>query len=148
MLRVPANSPKEPLPQGTTWAKVAAIGMRQAGEPQAILPVRHTVRVQLAQAKGINNEEILREIKKIISGVAAIRLLYSGDIDIIILDKAFKNRTYGLLLTEKLKIYKKDYLIEVSSILLSVYIAREKEADNTPLVTTIYEVLRIVSFSL
>ena len=28
MLRAPANSPKGPLPQGTTWAKVAAIGMR------------------------------------------------------------------------------------------------------------------------
>src|SRR5450755_2190541 len=75
MLRAPANSPKRPLPQGTTWAKVAATGMRQAGEPQAILPVRYTVRVQLAQAKEINNEEILKEVKKTISGAAAIRVL-------------------------------------------------------------------------
>jgi hypothetical protein len=119
--------------------------MRQAGEPQAILPVRHTVRVQLAQAKGINNEEILREIKKIISGVATIRVLYSGDIDIIILDKVFKDRAHGLLLIEELKIYKKDYLIEVPSILLNVYVVYEKRADNTHLITAIYEASRIVS---
>jgi hypothetical protein len=119
--------------------------MRQAGEPHAILPTRYTVRVQLAQAKGINNEEILKEIKKIISGAAAIRVLHSGDIDVIIPDEVFKNKARGLLLTEKLKIFKKNYLIEVSNILLSVRVACEKEADNTHLVTAIYEASRTVS---
>jgi predicted DNA-binding helix-hairpin-helix protein len=122
--------------------------MRQTGEPQAILPVRHTVRVQLAQAKGMNNEEILREVKKIISGAAAIRVFYSGDIDIIIPDKASKNRAHGLPLIEELKIYKKDYLIKVPSVLLSVYVVCEKGADNTHLVTAICEASRIVSPSL
>jgi hypothetical protein len=93
----------------------------------------------------MNNEEILKEVKKIISGAAAIRVLQSGDIDVIIPDKASKNKAYGLLLTEELKIYKKDYLIKVPSIPLSVYIVCEKEADNTHLVTAIYEASRIVS---
>jgi hypothetical protein len=52
-------------------------------------------------------------------------------------DKAFKDRTYGLLLTEALKIYKKDYLIEISSILLSVRVICEKRANNTYLITEI-----------
>jgi hypothetical protein len=39
--------------------------------------------MQLAQTKGMNNEEILKEVKKIISGAAAIRVLYSGNIDVI-----------------------------------------------------------------
>jgi hypothetical protein len=72
-------------------------------------------------------------------------VLYNGDIDVIISDEAFKNRAHGLLLTEELKIYKKDYLIEVSSILLSVYVACEKGADNTHLIKTICEASRIVS---
>jgi hypothetical protein len=96
----------------------------------------------------MNNEEILKEVKKIISGAAAIRVLYSGDIDIIILNKAFKDKAYRLLLIEELKIYKKDYLIKIPSILLSVYVACEKGADNTHLVTAIYEASRIVSPSL
>jgi hypothetical protein len=96
----------------------------------------------------MNNKEILREVKKIISGIATIRVLYSGDIDIIILDKTSKNRTYGLLLIEELKIYKKDYLIKIPSILLSVYVVYEKGANNTHLVTIICEVSRIVSPSL
>jgi hypothetical protein len=75
-------------------------------------------------------------------------VLYSGDINIIISDEAFKNKAHGLLLTEKFKIYKKDYLIKIPGILLSVYVVYEKRADNTYLVTTIYEVLRIVSFNL
>jgi hypothetical protein len=96
----------------------------------------------------MNNEEILKEVKKRISGAAAIRVLQSGDIDIIIPDKASKNKAHGLSSTEELKIYKKDYLIEVPSIPLSVYIACEKGADNTHLVTAIYEVSRTVSSGL
>jgi hypothetical protein len=99
MLRAPASSLQEPPLQGTTWARMAAIGIRQAGEPHAILSTRYTVRIQLAQTKGIDNEEILKNIKRIISRTATIRVLYSSDIDIIILDKVFKNRAHGQLLT-------------------------------------------------
>jgi hypothetical protein len=63
---------------------------------------------------------------------------------VTILDKAFKDRTYGLLLTEALKIYKKDYLVEVPSIPLSVRVVCEKEANNMYLVIEIYKVSRIV----
>jgi hypothetical protein len=145
MLRAPANSPQGSPPRGTSWARVAATGMRQAGEPHAILPSRHTVRVQLAQAKGMNNEEILKEVKKTISGAAAICVLRSGDIDVIMPDEASKDRAHGLPSTEELKIYKKDYLIEVPGVLLSVRVACEKGADNTHLATAICEASRTVS---
>jgi hypothetical protein len=75
-------------------------------------------------------------------------VFYNGDIDIIILNKAFKDKAHGLLLIKELKIYKKDYLIKVPSILLSVYVVYKKEADNTYLIIVIYEVSRIVSPSL
>jgi hypothetical protein len=96
----------------------------------------------------MDNKKILKEVKKIILEVAAIRVLYSDDIDIIIPDKAFKNRAYGLSLTKKLKIYKKDYFIKIPSVLLSVRVACEKKADNTYLITAICEASRIVFFSL
>jgi hypothetical protein len=96
----------------------------------------------------MDNEEILKEVKKIILGVAAIRVLYSGDIDVIMPDKAFKDRAHGLLLTEKLKIYKKDYLIEIPGVPFSVRVVYEKRADNTYLVTAICEASRTVSSGL
>jgi hypothetical protein len=75
-------------------------------------------------------------------------VLHSGDIDVIILNKVSKNKAYGLLLTEELKIYKKDYLIKVLDIIFSVYVVYKKRANNTYLITAIYEVLRIILFSL
>ena len=93
----------------------------------------------------MDNEEILKEVKKIILEATAIRILHSGDIDIIISNKVFKDKARGLLLTEKLKIFKKDYLIKIPSVLLSVHVACEKEANNTHLVTAICEASRIVS---
>jgi hypothetical protein len=96
----------------------------------------------------MDNEEILKEVKKIILKAAAIRVFYSGDIDIIISDKASKDKAHGLLLTEELKIYKKDYLIKVPDIPLSMRVVCEKKADNTHLVTAICEASRIVFLGL
>ena len=40
----------------------------------------------------MNNQNILKEIKKIILVAAAIRVLRSGDIDITVLDKVIRDK--------------------------------------------------------
>jgi UDP-N-acetylmuramyl pentapeptide synthase len=91
----------------------------------------------MAQAKGMENKEILREVKKTIPAAAAIRVLYSGDIDVTMPDKASKDRAQGIPPTEALKIYRKDYLIEVLEVLLSLQVAGEKNVNNTTLAAAI-----------
>jgi hypothetical protein len=59
-----------------------------------------------------------------------IRVLYSSNINITVLDKTVKNCVYKLLLTDKLRIFKKNYLVEVLEILLSVQVIEKKRADN------------------
>jgi hypothetical protein len=49
-----------------------------------------------------------------------IYVLHSEDINVSMLDKTVKNRVYRLLLTNKLKIFKKNYLVEILKISLSV----------------------------
>jgi hypothetical protein len=55
-----------------------------------------------------------------ITKAAVIRVLYSSDINMTVLDKTIKNRVYRLLLTDELRIFKKNYLVEVLEILLSI----------------------------
>ena len=131
--------------KGKSWADVAITGARQAGVPQALYPARHTVRVQLAQAKGLANEEILKEVKKTITGATAIRVLHSGDIDVTLPDEATKDRAQGLPPTEGLKIFKRDYLVEIPGVPLSVRVACEKGADNSHLATAICEASRAMA---
>ncbi len=133
LLRAPTGSPQAPLARGVTWAKVAATGMREAGATETALPIKHTVRVQMTQAKGMGNEEILKEMKRKIPGAAAIQVLRSGDIDVVMPDEASKDRAHGLPSTEELKILKKDYLVEVPGVWLSVRVVGERGADNTRL---------------
>jgi hypothetical protein len=47
-------------------------------------------------------------------------MLYSSNINITVLDKIVKNRVYRLLLTDKLRIFKKNYLVEMLEILLNI----------------------------
>jgi hypothetical protein len=59
-----------------------------------------------------------------------ICILYSDNINITILDKIAKDHTYRLLSTNELRIFKKNYLVEVLEISLSVQIIKEKMVDN------------------
>ena len=70
-----------------------------------------------------------------------MRVFYSENTDVIIPDKSTKNRANGLPSTEDLKIYKKDYLVEIPGVPLGVYIADKKEADNIRLIGSICEAL-------
>jgi hypothetical protein len=57
-------------------------------------------------------------------------MLHSSNINITVLDKTVKNCIYRLLLTDKLRIFKKDYLVEVLEILLSVQVIKKKRVNN------------------
>jgi hypothetical protein len=59
-----------------------------------------------------------------------ICVLHNGDINISVLDKTVKNRVYRLLLMNKLKIFKKNYLVKMSEVLLSVQVVEEKRTNN------------------
>jgi hypothetical protein len=61
---------------------------------------------------------------------AVIRVLYNGDINMTVLDKTVKNRVYRLLLTDKLRIFKKNYLVKILEVLLSVRVIEKKRTDN------------------
>jgi hypothetical protein len=58
-------------------------------------------------------------------------VLYSGNINVTVLDKTVKNRAYRLLLTDELRIFKKDYLVEMPGVLLSVRVIGKKRTDNS-----------------
>ena len=128
-----------------TYASVAAAGLRQAGASAAMNPTRHTVRVQMPQAKGKSNEEILKEVKKTISGAAAVRVLHSGDIDVTVPDEAAKDKAQVLPSTEELRIFKKDYLVEVIAVPLGTQVACERGADNARLARAICDASRSMS---
>ena len=59
--------------------------------PGAVLE-RYTVRALILNIKERTNEDILKEVKKTISGAATVRVLNSGDIDITVPDKTTKDR--------------------------------------------------------
>jgi hypothetical protein len=83
-----------------------------------------------------------------ITRAAVIRVLYSSNINMTVLDKTVKNRVYRLLLTDELRIFKKDYLIEVLEVLLSVQVVGKKRADNLQLIIVICIVSKIIILGL
>jgi hypothetical protein len=131
--------------QGSTWARVAAMGMRGAGNSPPPQLARPTVRVRMPQAKGMEPGEVLKEIKKTIPGAVAVRMLHSGDIDVTLPDEASRDKAQGIPPTEAFKVYRKDYLVEVGGVPLSLRVACEKGANNTQLAASICEASKTIA---
>jgi hypothetical protein len=144
ILKAIANPAQKPTPT-RTWAAVAASSMRQAGATHAPEPPRHTVRVKIQQTEGKTNPEILKEVKKKIAGAAAVRVLRSGDIDVVVPDQATKDRTMAMAPTEELKVYRRDYLVEVPGVPLTTEVACGRAADNSRLARAIADESRALS---
>jgi hypothetical protein len=77
-----------------------------------------------------------------------IRVLHSGNINVTVPDKTAKDRAYRLLLTDELRIFKKDYLVKMLEILLSVRVIKKKGADNLQLIAVIYTASKTMTLEL
>ena len=77
-----------------------------------------------------------------------IRVLHSGDIDVTVPDETAKDRVYRLLLIDELRIFKKDYLVELPEVPLSVRVVEEKRVDNSQLTAAIYVVSKTIILEL
>jgi DNA polymerase III sliding clamp (beta) subunit (PCNA family) len=75
-------------------------------------------------------------------------VLHSEDIDVTVPDKTVKDRVYRLPSTDELKIFKKNYLVKMSEISLSVRVIEKKRADNSQLAAVIYTVLKTIVLGL
>ena len=128
-----------------SWAGVAAKGMRQAGPTQTLQARRHTVRVQLTDAKEKNNTDILSRVKQSIPSAIAVRKLQSGDVDVTVPSEMAKDRAYTTAPTEELKVYRQDYLVEIPGVPLSVRVASGKAADNAHLARNICEASKSIA---
>jgi hypothetical protein len=116
--------------------------MRYAGAPQASQATRHVVRVQLDGSQGKDNGEILTTIKRSIPSAVAVRTLQSGDIDVTVPTEAAKDKAYSTPPMDGLKVHRRDYLVEVPGVPLSLRVACEKGADNSLLANNICEASR------
>jgi hypothetical protein len=75
-------------------------------------------------------------------------VLYNSNINMTVLDKTVKNCVYRLLLTDELRIFKKDYLVEMLEILLNVRVIKKKKANNLQLIIVIYIASKIIILEL
>ena len=120
-----------PVP-APSWAAIAAQSTRDARVPH--VTQRPTVRAKIPEATKMTTEEVLREAKKVIPSAVAVRMLRSGDVDITVPNEEARLKAQALPPAEGMKVYKKDFLIEVPGVPLKTRVVSEKGANNTLLV--------------
>ena len=75
-------------------------------------------------------------------------MLHSSDINVFLLMKITRNRAQALSLIRDFKIFKRDYLVKISEVSLTVSVAERKAADNTHLAQIICKAFKSVSSGL
>ena len=58
-------------------------------------------------------------------------MLHSNNIDVFLLMKTARNRAQALFLIKDFKIFKRNYLIEISEVSLTMSVTERKTAENT-----------------
>ena len=105
----------------------------------ATTPQRTTVRVHLEESQGREPGKLLEAVKKTIPSAYAVHTLRSGDIDVHVPSQATKDQILNGPDAPGCKILRKDYLIEVPSILLKTPVASGTNTDNVELIYSICE---------
>jgi HAMP domain-containing protein len=123
---------KAPGRQAATWASVAAArAPRMAAVP---LAQRAAVRARINGSEGQTPQEILKNAKTVIKGAYAVKLLRSGDVEVLVKDQADKDRALNQPPIEGIKILRQDYPVEIAAVPLSLRIDSGRNADNTTLI--------------
>ncbi|KAF2194595.1 hypothetical protein K469DRAFT_547883, partial [Zopfia rhizophila CBS 207.26] len=100
---------------------------------------RTTIRIRFEDSQGKDPGEILEMVKKAIPGAFAVNTLKSGNINVHVPSQTLKDQIINRPDTPGFKILKKDYLLEVPGVPLKTKINKERNADNSELIHTIYE---------
>ena len=83
--------------------------------------------------KGKEAPEVLKKVQKDIQHAVTVRMLRSGDMNVLLLSEAVKNDASKIPPTATIKVLKRDYLIKVPEVPLHLEIAREKYTNNNHL---------------
>src|SRR5450756_1142120 len=117
------------------WANVAAArAPRMAAIPLAQRPA---VRTRIAGSAGKTLEELLKSARTAIRGAYAVKILRSGDVEVMVKDQADKDRALNQPILEGIKILRQDYPVEIAAVPLSLPVSNEKGADNSEILQEI-----------
>lgn len=129
-----------------TWAKVAAAGARPATTKPLPPATRHTVRARINGGAGLTATEALQRVRATLPQAVAINRLRSGDIDITMATEEARDSANLVPSTEQLSIIRKEYVVEVPAVPLTVPVRNGKHADNSGLITaTTIETQRLLT---
>ena len=123
-----------------SWANIAA-GARPA-PPQhlpSVAPVRSTVRVRTLEAAGAEPEQLLTSIRTHIPKAVAVKVLHSGDVEVVLPNQQAKDQAITQGDTPEYKILRQDYPVEVIGVPLNIQVESGRGATNSQLIQRITE---------
>jgi hypothetical protein len=98
------------------------------------LAQRAAIRARINGSEGQTPQEILKNAKTVIKGAYAVKLLRSGDVEVLVKDQADKDRALNQPPIEGIKILRQDYPVEIAAVPLSLRINSGRNADNATLI--------------
>ena len=117
----------QPANNNGSWATVAAKASRREAAPIAQRPA---VRVRMPDVAGKTNSKILTAVRTVIKRAYAVKLMRSGDIEVMVPDQAAKDHALNQASIDGVKILRQDYSIKILAVPLSLRVDSSKTANN------------------
>jgi hypothetical protein len=91
----------------------------------------------MENSSGKQPGEVLSAVKQAIPSAIAVKTLKSGDIDVHVTSQKVKDQVLNGPTVQGIKILRRDYLLEIPGVDLTLQVNNGKNADNTELINTI-----------
>jgi hypothetical protein len=132
-------------PAAPTYAAIAAQAENQV--LAAVAPHRpQAIRVRYNNKPTGSPTELLQEVRRDIApGAVAVRTLRSGDVDVFVTNQAAKDQVQNGPNGPGYQILRKDYLVEVPGVPLTLQVAHGRNADNSQLIHSICEATKKIA---
>ena len=135
----PRQEGVEKGPSPRSWASIAAQQAQEIRTTTAVNPqVGITIRIRPEEdLRSKEPKDILEIARKAIPEAFAVRPLRSGDLDLHVKTQATKDKLLNGPNPTGFKVLRKDYLLEIPGVPLSIQVAKGKHADNQQLLQEI-----------
>ena len=105
-------------------------------------PVKTTVKVWVPKAAGMEPKQILTSIKTYIPKAMAVKIMHSGNVEVILPNQQAKDQAITQKNTPKCKILRQNYLVKIIGVPFSIPVDNKQGATNTQFIQKINKAIK------
>jgi len=118
--------------------------MQQNCKNNTLIANWSVIKVYLQNMKNKTLTELLATVKLLIMGAYVMKIFWSKNIKVMMMNQQTKNCALNQLQQKKVKILRQNYFVKLWRVFLTIKVKKRRESENAVFIKEIYIIIRII----